>query len=678
MAYFGNLWATSSAKTNNPSNSQGGYFGSLFVTPAASPSAKSTITVTPTQKTITQLNTPKKTQTTFKASPGLKLNLTDSPSSNQSAKMTITKKSLEQQQRSVDQMNKVTNFISDKANKNFPATTQAFTHLFDQTFDPKGAWNDFVNSFKEPLKEEKKRIVQYFNDYGKNALKPQNLIGINTFGLNKSSKQTGQELQVITGGANVLFSPITALFAGANKIPVLGTISRAISIPFSLAGEGAAAASGKLIDVLPIPAQDKQNLKQGVMEISALAAQLLLAKAGSLKEGKTAEIGDISTAKRTQLIQKYGLQDAITIETKAKELATQQAKSIDMGKTYSPDEIIQKVVDSPLENTPEGKALIKAATEAKRTGKNVSVGTIPQIERLGTDTPVFRGAKVHEIDTARPNGITGGVSFSTDKAVAERFAQNEGGTVKKYTISKDATIVNHSALEGMTQAERNQFLKTYKVDAVRFDIPKGAQGEAEIRVLNNRVLRTTEEAPKITQESINVKKTPSKIGLSIERKAVESGISKKFEGVAGYDKITIKDQAARATDLLTKDFEQARRIIRGEEDLPANLRGTALISAMEEHIKKTGDGTLAQELANSPLVSRTSAAAQELRLAAEREPDSLAVRLRQLRDAKEEGLKKRTGQKPEEAIKKEVDQIKVKVKKPDKYDWKNFIDTIEC
>lgn len=284
------------------------------------------------------------------------------------------------------------------------------------------------------------------------------------------------------------------------------------------------------------------------------------------------------------MVEKYGFQDAITIQTKAEQFAKLKTKEIKEGQVYTPDEVISKVVDSPLENTPEGKALVKAASEAKASGQNIQIGLTPKIEKLGTDTTVYRGAKVHEIDTSRPNGITGGVSFSTDKAVADRFAQKEGGKVQKYTLSKDATIVNHSALEGMTQGERNQFLKTYKVDAIRFDIPKGAQGEAEIRVLNNQVLRAESEAPKIKVDQTTVK-TPSKIGLSIERKAVETGISQKFEGVAGYDKITIKDQAQRATDLLTRDFEQARRIIRGEEDLPANLRGTALISAMEEHIK---------------------------------------------------------------------------------------------
>lgn len=649
-----------------------------IIQPSAVTVKNVTISKTPTiapdvQKKVAtnlQKQTPAPKQTSKTLASGIKLDLTPAKQEAPSAQRPNTPELRAQQAKSIQQMDKVSNYISSKAQKNFPATTQAFTHLFDQTYDPKGAWNAVVKSFKEPINLEKERIKKYFDTY--KGTKP-SIISFGFPGMPTNSKQAGAQMEAITGAAGVIFSPITALFAASDKIPVLGTISRAISIPFSLAGESAAAATGKLVDVLPLPAQDKANMKQGLQEIASLAAQLALGKASGGKKGIT----EISDVKKADLVQKYGFQDAITIQDKAQQFAKLKNKQIKEGQVYTPDEIISKVVDSPLENTPEGKALIKAAADAKASGQNVQVGLAPKIEKLGVDTPVYRGAAVHEIDTTRPNGITGGVSFSTDKAVADRFAKSEGGTVKQYTISKDATIVNHSVLEGMTPRERTQFIKTNNIDAVRFDVPAGVQGESEIRVLNNRVLRAAEEKPTITTSQTTVK-TPSKIGVSIERKAIEQGLTKGFEGVAGYDKITIKEQARLASDLFTNDFERARRIIRGEEPLPPELRGGALIKAMEDVIKKNGNGDLAHELANSPLVSRTSAAAQELRLAAEREPDSLAARLQALKDAKEKGFQKRTGQKVDEAIKKEVDRIKVSVKKPDKYDWKTFIDTIEC
>lgn len=170
----------------------------------------------------------------------------------------------------------------------------------------------------------------------------------------------------------------------------------------------------------------------------------------------------------------------------------------------------------------------------------------------------------------------------------------------------------------------------------------------------------------------------SKIGKSIEAKAVEGKLTASFKDTAGYDQITIKDQAKRATDLIRDDIDKARAIVRGEEPLPDGLRGTALITAMEEHIKAARDGDLAYELANSPLVSMTSAAAQEMRLAAERSPDSAAAKLQEIRDA----LVRRAGGEKKVAPKKRIildrlkaDTAKVNLSKEDLF-WNKFLDSI--
>lgn len=172
--------------------------------------------------------------------------------------------------------------------------------------------------------------------------------------------------------------------------------------------------------------------------------------------------------------------------------------------------------------------------------------------------------------------------------------------------------------------------------------------------------------------------TPSKIGRSIEQKAVENRLTRGFEGVAGYDKITIADQAQRATKLF-ENPEEALKVIKGETKLPEGLRGTALITAAEDHILKTGDAKMAFELANSPLVSETSAAAQELRLAAERAPDSLAAKLQDLKKTRENAVKEKYGSvtkakaKVKKVIKSELAKNPIKPK-----DFADFIETLKC
>ena len=171
---------------------------------------------------------------------------------------------------------------------------------------------------------------------------------------------------------------------------------------------------------------------------------------------------------------------------------------------------------------------------------------------------------------------------------------------------------------------------------------------------------------------------PSKIAKSIETKSVEAKLTKGFEHLAEYTPVTIKAQAKHATELVNTDLEKARSIIRGETPLPDNVKGVSLITAMEEHILKYPDAELAYELANSPLVSGTSTAAQELRLAAERVPDSLAAKLQEVKQAKRQAMEKRYNKKAPEAIKEEVVKIKKEINVPDKYDWGAFIQKLEC
>lgn len=170
----------------------------------------------------------------------------------------------------------------------------------------------------------------------------------------------------------------------------------------------------------------------------------------------------------------------------------------------------------------------------------------------------------------------------------------------------------------------------------------------------------------------------SKIGISIERKSIEAKLTAGFDHLAEYTPLTIKDQAERAARVM-RDPARARRIINGEEGLPDGLRGTALIVAAEDYIERTADVEMAYELANSPLVSATSAAAQELRLAAERKPDSVVARLKQLRDARRDAAKKKHGDltKAKAEIKRSI-RVYVKQASPRYKDFASFVDSLIC
>ena len=201
------------------------------------------------------------------------------------------------------------------------------------------------------------------------------------------------------------------------------------------------------------------------------------------------------------------------------------------------------------------------------------------------------------------------------------------------------------------------------------------------------VIPTTEKpavveavAEKATAVPVTGKGKISKIAGSIEAKSIEQGLTKGYGHLAEYTPIVIKEQAQKASDLINTNIDEARRVIRGEKPLPEGLKGTALITAMEEHIKKTADGEMASELASSPLVSGTSAAAQELRLAAERDPESPVKAIQDINKLLEESAKKRqAGQNINKAKNNIFSNIKNEIKKANSsQSWEQFILSIRC
>lgn len=175
-------------------------------------------------------------------------------------------------------------------------------------------------------------------------------------------------------------------------------------------------------------------------------------------------------------------------------------------------------------------------------------------------------------------------------------------------------------------------------------------------------------------------KLPSKVAKSIESKAIEKKLTEGFEGgVAGYDPITIKDQAERASKIITEDIDTARKIIRGENELPKDLRGSALIAGMEDYALKQGDTEILRELANSPLASETSRSAQELRILAERNPDSPVAIIQDIVKTRGDAAKRRIPGGEKKARAAAVREAKAEIAKANKKQtWDEFITTITC
>jgi len=177
-----------------------------------------------------------------------------------------------------------------------------------------------------------------------------------------------------------------------------------------------------------------------------------------------------------------------------------------------------------------------------------------------------------------------------------------------------------------------------------------------------------------------IETTPSKVAKSIEAKAVEEKLTKGFGDIAGYEKITIKEQAQKTSKLLDEEFDNAVKMVKGEMPVKEGIKPEMLIKTMEDYAQAKGDVNLLRDIAKSPLVSETSAHAQALRILAERNPESALTNIQKVIKERSTSFERKSGKTIDKATKEVADEIKSKVKQkiPTKQDWDNFINEIKC
>jgi len=108
------------------------------------------------------------------------------------------------------------------------------------------------------------------------------------------------------------------------------------------------------------------------------------------------------------------------------------------------------------------------------------------------------------------------------------------------------------------------------------------------------------------------------------------------------------------------------------------MRGSSLIVATEEYLKKNPNVDLAYELANSPLVTEVSESASELGLMQNREQDSATARLQELKKFREKKAERGTKKTKGDVIKKiKQETAKTNLSKED-LTWNKFLNEIVC
>lgn len=177
----------------------------------------------------------------------------------------------------------------------------------------------------------------------------------------------------------------------------------------------------------------------------------------------------------------------------------------------------------------------------------------------------------------------------------------------------------------------------------------------------------------------------SKLARGVKQKALKNkliyGFDKRFRDLPDYDKVTVKDQGAKATDMVLNDYDRAVRVAMGEELPPHGVLPESVFVALENHAIDSKNVDLLARLANrSTLVGEATGMGQRLRMLAERNPDSAVSQMTDVIKARSKAIEKKTGKTTAKAKSDVVKDIKKKIKQPipTKEDWTAFVSKITC
>lgn len=174
----------------------------------------------------------------------------------------------------------------------------------------------------------------------------------------------------------------------------------------------------------------------------------------------------------------------------------------------------------------------------------------------------------------------------------------------------------------------------------------------------------------------------SGLAKGVEENAIARKLTNGFEGLPEYNKVSMKDQAKQASDLLKNDPDSAVDIALGKKTAPEGLLPESVFVAVEAQAIKTGDiETLRRLATESTLSSEATAMGQRIRALGERDGIDVISTIRNVTKNRAEAAKENlNGKTVDQATGEITKEIKAEVEKsaPKKQDWQGFIESIKC
>ena len=325
--------------------------------------------------------------------------------------------------------------------RNFPETLKRFSEIELGAKPVPGLERKAIEAAKGGLVEPFKRLRKHISDIWY-AKVPQET----------KAQKVAATLETLGGVAGVAFSPITTLFAIADEVPILQTVSKTIGTAFTALGEAGSGAVEKIIDTIPeniMPKDVKETLKPGLKELGGLATQIALGKLGGIGLEKI----------KVELTKKYGVEDAKTIVEKAQEIAQK--------KPVTPAEVIPKDLEPLAQEARKYKSVeefvktnlkddfldqYKATQDmAKEMRSN---GLKPNVGADGTIT-IYHGTTAENAKTIFESGkINEGSYFSPNKYGTDYYSKTKGKGGESIAIKVDPRAIQYGISTGEIFAEK--------------------------------------------------------------------------------------------------------------------------------------------------------------------------------------------------------------------------------
>lgn len=595
---------------------------------------------------------------------------------------------------------------------------------------PKQEWNP-MRAFDSATQNVADTLTDTFNRYKKSYKAYQNP--------NASIKEKAiAQAELSMGLVNTALSPITASLQGAAKLPVIGSVAETINRFFGVLGTVGGDVGEGAVEALPVSDKTKEAIKPLAIEVGALVAQIAGGKGGldkvkilREKSKVLAETIDKDVTHQVRIVSEDT--GAVQIPIKTPKIRHEEyAREMGYEPYTLPDQLpIIRMGDKPKASLPTiqmdapkrveklGELTVEPINEkVARVPESTSQETLqasPKITPVKSDPLItearkyksaeefvasnevfYRGQPKGEGLVTRNGGsgsIGNGMMFNSSPSVArmwsdnvQEFAFKSNANVKRFAGSKDlmnevydwAETTKGSIYRNNTETNTiiDAWAKANKIDGIHLKGSDGVVFNQDAVLTKSQLTDIWKKAQESDVSPIKAEQVPNTRAQTLEKAAVEKKLTDSLGELPTHERMSMADQAARALDFIEKNPEQAMKVIRGEA-VPDGVLPEALYTAMEIKAIKNGDVAMLKELSNSTIPTTAGQAMKALDSA---DPNSPVKIMRDIQQAREAKIEKRTGKKKPQAVKEVVDEIKREVQKSvsKRPSWEEFLKEIQC